>query len=520
MLNDNPYLNQIDRVLPRLLALYDQNPISPTLGIGDRFYWSWKIIDFGNATFQGVAHGLSRLVVNGSLPQGMDSNLIIKRIIRICRGVRHLQGKNGSVGEAFPNESSFCVTALVAYDLLSSIEVLGDRISDSETSEILNIVSPLISFLRRSDEHHALISNHLATASVALYKFHAITGLDDRCDRGRLFLNRILSSQSSEGWFKEYEGADIGYQSLCTFYLADLHRLRPDLGLLEPLTRSIKFSSHFLQLDGSFGGVYGSRNTRFYYPSGFEMLRSEIPEAGCLADFMRQSIRSNSVVTLETLDEPNLAPMFNSYCFAAEYFNISGSTSPSLPCHNPNLGVLHFPEAGLLVRGDQFSYTIISTKKGGVCYYQPRDMNLKKVIDAGAAYRNCSGEVYTTQALQHDNDISISPDSVEIRATLVRTNHIMPTPFKFLVLRVLNLTLMRNLRLGNVIKKCLAWLLINRQRKSSVANRRTINFQSSISIRDELQGESQDWEKIDISEAFSSIHMASQGYWQRQDDSK
>lgn len=519
--NVNPYLHQIERVLPRVLALYDQNPISPTLGLGDRYFWAWKLIDFGNASFQGAAHGLSRLVVNDLLPEGIESEAIIKRILRLCRAVRYLRGKNGSVGEAFPNESSFCVTALVAYDLLSALEVLGNRISRSDFSEIIDVVAPLISFLHRSDESHALISNHLATAAVALFKFHALTGQESSLARGGIFLDRILSNQSGEGWYKEYEGADPGYQSLCTYYLADLHRLRPDIELLDSLTRSIKFIGHFAHLDGSFGGVYGSRNTRFYYPSGFEMLRNEIPEAGRLADFMRQSILSQSVVTLETMDEPNLVPMFNSYCLAAQYFREVASSDYKLPCHNQNLGTVNFPDAGLVVRGDPISYTVISTKKGGVCYHFSRDNRSDTSIDTGAVYRAHNGDIFTSQAMQHHNEVSLTKEKIEIRSTLVRMNHSMPSPIKFILLRLLNVTLMRNLAISDFIKKCLVWLLINRKQKSTVINHRVISFQDGISIQDNLpEGSQKRWTKIKVDEPFSTLHMASQGYWQKQDDYK
>lgn len=88
----------------------------------------------------------------------------------------------------------------------------------------------MIHFQHKADEYHAFISNHLATVAVALYKWHALTG-ESVEKRGREILDRILKHQSEEGWYEEYGGADPGYQSLCTYYLADLHRLRPDLNL-------------------------------------------------------------------------------------------------------------------------------------------------------------------------------------------------------------------------------------------------------------------------------------------------
>ena len=70
---------------------------------------------------------------------------------------------NGSFEEAFPNEGSFCVTALVAHDLLSAADLMKDFVSNSEISEWLQIISPMIEYLVKHDENHAIISNHLAT---------------------------------------------------------------------------------------------------------------------------------------------------------------------------------------------------------------------------------------------------------------------------------------------------------------------------------------------------------------------
>ena len=506
--------------MPRLLALYDSNPVSPTLGLGDRYYWGWKLIDFGNATFQGATHGLSRLIANNLLPPEMDSSVITKLIVRMCLAVRYLQDKNGSVCEAFPHESSFCVTALVAYDLLSTLECLGDKLSGSEKAEIMQVVKPMITFLHRNDEHHGLISNHLATASAALFKFHAISNEGSHADRGQFFLNRILSHQSTEGWYREYEGADPGYQSLCTYYLADIHKLRPDLGLRDSLERSIKFLSYFAHPDGSFGGLYGSRNTRFFYPSGLEMLREEIPEAGRLADFMRDSIRSSTVVTLETMDEPNLVPMFNSYCLASKYFQPSDGHYTNMPCLNKSLGKLYFPKAGIYIQGDMTSYTIISTKKGGVCYSFPREGKKGALINAGIVYQSDKQDFYTSQAINENNEVIISDQKIKIFSPLTRVINIKLTPFKFMMLRFLNVTVMRNKKISNLVKQFLVWMLINRKSKINIRNERTISFSNGLVVRDKLSRQPNGWKKIDIKGEFSTMHMASQGYWQMQDGRK
>jgi len=51
-----PYLAQVHRALPRVLALYDRDPLGATYGLGDRTFWAWKLKDFPNATQQGAVN--------------------------------------------------------------------------------------------------------------------------------------------------------------------------------------------------------------------------------------------------------------------------------------------------------------------------------------------------------------------------------------------------------------------------------------------------------------------------------
>jgi len=518
--NDNPYLPQVWYTIPRLLSLFDNNPLSDTYGMGDRFRWAWKLIDFGNGTFQGAAHGLARLVVNGMLPEGLSEESVLRRIESIFRGAEALRYPNGSMAEAFPFESSFCVTALVAYDLLNACALLESRIDSAQHTRFLEVVRPLIGFLHKSDETHAFISNHLATAAAALYRWSAATGeAGER--RGREFLSRILDNQSKEGWFKEYEGADPGYQSLCLYYLADLHLLRPDLDILDALRRSVKFLRYFVHPDGSFGGYYGCRNTRFYFPAGIELLAKEIPEAAAMAVCMRRSISRNTTVTLAAMDEPNLIPMFNAYCWAA---SISGddirdieNNLAEVPSMTTTAFRKYFPEAGILIDKGQHHYTVVSLHKGGVCYHFHLNDKAKR-IDCGAVAKDDKGRLYSTQAFNAANRIRFHDDTVEVTAAFTKIHGEIPTPLQFLVLRLLNLTLMRIDTICSLVKKMLVKLLITGKKKASTSNKRTIRFGDDLAISDEWVNHKGKFSRLAVDTPFSVIHMASQGYWQRQDD--
>jgi hypothetical protein len=517
MTTPNPYLDQVHAALPRVLALFDRNPASPTLGQGDRFWWAWKWIDFGNGTFQGAAHGLARLVSAGLLPSWLPEESAVERIMEMFAGARGITRPNGSMEEAFPNESSFCVTALVAFDLLNALDLLGPRLSSGQRKFCLDTVRPLIAFLSVNDEEHGFISNHLATAAAALVLWTDLSGLPGE-ERGRLIWESIRRCQSSEGWFLEYQGADPGYQTLCTYYLAALHRLRPGWGIREPLARSIVFLSHFIHPDGSLGGLYGSRNTRFHYPAGLEFLADDIPEAAAIAAFMRSSVANQTVVTLAAMDEPNLMPMFNAYCWAAAVTAAGRPVppqAPPLPCHTPGSWRRRFDEAGLLVDKGPDHYTVVSWHKGGVVsHFRPGSRRL----DAGVLLKDHKGGQHSSQAFQPDNEVSLDGDCLTVTAPLCAVRMESPTPIKFFLLRLFCLTVFRSARLGNLVKRALVRHLITARKPTGLILRRVIRLGPELSIEDRLQGCATGFQRLEPVRPFSAIYMASQGYWQRQDD--
>ena len=120
---------------------------------------------------------------NGFLPKQVSEESVIKRIQGMFVGAEKLRYRNGSLAEAFPYESSFCVTALVAFDLLSAVELLDKRLSVGTINRYLAVVKPMISFLLKVDETHANISNHIATAAAAVSGVAREAGADERALR-------------------------------------------------------------------------------------------------------------------------------------------------------------------------------------------------------------------------------------------------------------------------------------------------------------------------------------------------
>jgi hypothetical protein len=519
---NNAFHDEICQSLPRVLSLLDSDLTSKSYGVADRYFWAWGLTDFGNGTFQGIANGLSQLWVSGLWPYQTNFDTFVERIDSLFSGAKKLTQKDGSLEEAFPREGSYCVTALVAFDLLVTLEHLDPLIGKKKKQEWLGIVEPMIQFLIESDESHAFISNHLATAAAALFRWYDITKQEaGSLPKGELLISRILQNQSKEGWFKEYEGADPGYQTLCTYYLADLHLRHRHLNLLNPLSKSLKFLWHFAHPDGSFGGYYGSRSTRFYNPGGILALRKEIPEAQALSSFMIGSLEEFKVVSLSSMDEPNLVPMFNSFAWSASLMKksladgVSFTRGLKLPCNDPTPLRKKFLDAGLLIdRGSDF-YTVVNFKKGGVV--QHYEDNTLSIVNTGVVFQNANGKFGSNQTFDDGFKYEIGDKTLKIHNQVMEMPKKLPSPFQFLLLRLCCFTFFRSSVIREFTKRILVNYLITRQKKWPVWNEREICLGKKLVINDK-QRDMKGFTEFKTAKPFVPIHMASKGYWQVQDE--
>ena len=508
-----PYLAEAVEALPRLLGGFDRNRVSPTFGVGDRLYWAWGVIDFPNATFQGAVHGMTRLWVHGVWPYATDPEQFVDRVDAAIHGIGACAATDGSLAEAFPNEGSWCVTALVAYDALAAIELMADQVDEDRKQQWMASVEPLITYIRRHNETHAFISNHLATGAAALARW----GVSANCEASRrastTIIDRILSRQHDEGWYVEYQGFDAGYQSLATYYLADIATRSHVPGLSESLKRSVEFVSHSVHPDGSFGGYYGSRNTRFYVPAGFHLLAPTSPTAAAIASRMATSVAARTVVTLSSLDAPNTPPMFNAYCLAA-VTPIPAAPQSTLPSERPAPARVVFPGAGLVFDRGPNHYTAISTKKGGVVQHYVGGR--ERMIDCGVVYER-SGRVGSTQFFVNAPTWDLDESRLTVRSQLRAMVTDVPRPWQFAALRMGAITVLRIRRLREFLKRRLVSMLITGPKRWEVGNVRVIELGEHLSVHDTAEPAGV-VTRHEPSGPFTAIHMASQGYWQQQDE--
>jgi hypothetical protein len=505
----NAYAREIDTTLPRVLALADRDPLSPTCGYGDRQFWAWKLIDFANGTLQGAVNGLSALLAADAFAPHVSQADMEGRIDTMLAATVRMMRRDGSFEEALPLEQSYCVTALVLYDALCAVA----RTPAPARAARAAAIRPLeraVGFLIRRDETHGFISNHLATAAAALLRWDALFADETARRKGGRLLERILGAQSEEGWFNEYGGADPGYQTLCITHLADAAALAADDRLQAALDRAMTFLSHFVHPDGSFGGIYGSRATRIYYPAGVEMLARRSAMAEALAARMRMSVARAATVPLTAIDQPNLLPLFNNYCQA---LLVAPGADPAVESGWSPLwtgGRRWFREAGLLIDCGESHYTVISVRKGGVVYHW-RNGRLA-VCDTGIALDDGRGRTLTSQGDDRENRVELANDRVKVSGRLRRRAIPLPGPWNFLLLRCMALTVMRIPPIGALVKRLIARFLVGGRRTSQGTFTREIALGPDLHIADRWQPAG--LRRIEVTTPFSVIHMASAGYWQ------
>ncbi len=505
---------QVDAACRHLLSEQHRDPHAPTWGCFDRRYWAWKLVDYPEATFQRNVYPLAWRLTHVN-PEESDLESVLTQAVQAgLQFAVRLQHKDGSFDQAFPNEHSFGATAFLLTPVLRAFKIIRPSSSATWNHAVEASIRRAADFLCGRAETHGRISNHIAGAVLALMESASLLQDLKYEHRASDLLQHLLRFQSQEGWFVEYDGADPGYQTLCLYYLAQVYRLRPTLELKSALERAISFLSYFAHPDGTFGGEYGSRRTAIFYPGGLALLSREFPLAHSLTRFMLKSIAEGRTVTLGDVDMGNFAPLVENY-IAALQAEIPDQPASPLPCEQVRV-CQDLAEAGLYVRGTRRYYAILGTSNGGVLKVFDRDRRAPLWDDSGYVGELSSGKLITTQMTDLTRPCRSTPIEIEFETPFFHMLRSTPSPFQFVVLRVLNLTLMHSSALREWVKKLLVHLLIRGKRRAPLELRRHIRFESEqIRVTDTLQTRGKiALHRLEYGRPFVAIHMASANYFQ------
>ena len=496
----------------RVLNLQNQDPLSKTRGCFDRRFWAWKICDYPEATYQ-------RMILPLCWYAEQEKDPLLQRKIKEAIGLGldyalSIQHADGSFDQAYPYEHSYGATAFLLHPLLKAFQFILPTDELSKKKEIEEKLYRSAAYLVKQREQHSFIANHLAGSALALMEAGSYFNESGFSQSGHALVDQIITRQSAEGWYLEYDGADAGYQTLCVHYLAQIYLLLRDKDLFQSLERAIHFLTYFAHPDGSFAGEYGSRRTAVYYPGGVALMGKVIPEAAALHAFMERSIEEGRTVRVTDIDDGNLAPLLSSTILAEQASKSFSLKHEILPCQNDSIQQ-DFTEAGISIRGTKQYYAVIGISNGGVCKIFDKRKAQLIYENSGLVLRMKKRASLTSQHTNlHNRTVQVEDSRLSFTIPLEKFTSMEQSPAKFLLLRMANLTFMRIRFFNELVKKALVKVLIKPSHSAKLVLKTDYSFnENSIQIQETITGKALgDVQAVFKSCGFNAIHMASARY--------
>jgi hypothetical protein len=470
--------------LPRLISAIDRNPFRPTYGCLDRQYWHYRTADFPCDMYQEGVLALA-LAYRHRLPGNRWHGVPRVRELALAalRFSARTARRDGSCDDYYPYERAL---GAAVFSLVAA----------AEACLVLEECDPAVekSLVRRArwvadHEESGRLANHHALAALGLELAARVTGRNELRQAAEARARAVLSWQSPEGWFDEYGGADPGYQTVSIDALARYRQWTAAAWLDEPLRRAVRFAHHFLHPDDTFGGEYGSRGTHHFYPHGMELLAGESPEAAELAEAHLRALAAGHAASLD--DDRMFAHRTAGWIRAWIDWASSKSAAPGIA--RPAT-IVHFPRAGIVVRRDGPTHSVVSLARGGVWKHFSGDR--PAVTDAGLIVQLDDGRIAVSQS--HDMTRSVE-SHLESEAAVVAVTgplHVArletATPWKFIVFRCGLLTVGRFCR--TLVRKLLQRRLITGRRAAPVQLSRTIELLPEPGRR--LPSSEEDWGEV------------------------
>jgi hypothetical protein len=487
------------------------------VGCCDRNYWAWKAKDFPDSILQYSLMPLLRVVkAPPSELKTQEKRYYLDTAVWASKFLLKIQHSNGSFDKSYPNELS---SGIVFSVLPLWISILSNYKKDLEP-ELFGAIEKgfdrAVSYVLRNKENYAVISNHLAHYAYVLFLIDKIWSNPACKNLGQLYIKTILKHQSSDGWYLEYEGPDMGYQTRTLSYIARILAIFPDEELKRSSLRSLQFISAFAYPDGSFGGEIGSRNTSIIYPYGFAWFAKYDSTASALLNFSVQSMNRGQGVQLHQTDLDNFIRLFDDHIETQQLLQNYTLMEPTqLPMEKKELRI-YFKDAGITVHRKSWYYAVVNFKKGGI--FKVFDVAKNKLVrnDTGWVYKN-NAEIFSNQMHQQPLDLKVEKDSSYIRGVFFRSSHKYLNPVSLILLRFFNLTFWRFQLIADFAKSMIVKVLFTQKIRSDITFERYFEWGGDIKVKTVLNWDDSKERFIQQTFQFVSVPMASSKYFQISD---
>lgn len=474
MISSDVYIEVVIKEIPKLLGLLDKNITSSTHGCFDREFWHYATSDTPSARKQEAVLTLALLF---KLKHSKNPYFKSERVLEFIKaGLNYwtkIQEKNGSFNEWYPKENSFVATSFTLYAMTETLILLN-----IDDPKIKNSISKAAHWLINKKEERAM--NQEAGSALALYNSYLITGDETFKIVSENKINNIYKKQDKEGWFIEYGGADIGYLSLAVDYLGKLYQKTNNKKLLDVLKKSCDFLSYFIHPDFTFGGVYGSRNTEYLIPHGFEIIADKDKSALLLTSAIRESLKKQTYFP-NSLDERYLSQIL--YTWIQAHMDSKNKYSKDwLFKKNFNKD---FENAGIYIFSNKNFYFVVNYKKSGVFKLYLKQKK-KQVVDSGIFLKIRKKRFQS--AWFGNSKFEIKNNRIKVSGNFVKYKSNKTSPFKYFLIRLFQYTFGRIEKIGLFVKNKLRDFLITKNKKERHWFERIIEFKNSkIVIIDTLK---------------------------------
>lgn len=491
--------------IPKLLTLQDRNPHSPTYGCFDRNFWHYKIIDFPSGMAQEFVWPLALAMTTDLEANPYHRAAALREWVEagILFAARSAH-RDGSCDDYFPYERA---GGAAAFSLLACVESYA--LLDLHNTEMLAFFRKRANWLANHHESGQL-ANHQALIALCLVRVGRLLDTREWDEARDQRLARVLSWQDEEGWFQEYEGCDTGYHTLTIGLLAQLHESTPREDLKQAIGKAVRFVSHFIHPDGSFGGEYSSRNTYNFFPHGFEIASRWMHEARDINDrFLGGLARGLDACPA---DDHIVGHSLWSCLLAWRYS--TSDTDIDTPAPQRADGRFHFPNAGLLVERRNGAELYLALNKGSTFKFF-RDGKLV-VSDTQISIQIGAKRQRTAVAhLIDDYAWELGENEIVVRGTCHWAMQKQMTSSSLIALRILMFSIGKYA--PTLIRKALQKLLITGKRVAPFEFTRRVSWSDDkLRVSDEVTARS--WagvSAVGIGASQTSIYVAMSRTFQR-----
>ncbi|MGD9581458.1 MAG: hypothetical protein AB7V50_08800 [Vampirovibrionia bacterium] len=516
---ENKLATYVLKQAPKVLSLLDKGEFSPTYGCFDRNFWHYKTVtDYPSATYQQCSLFLAHLYAS-YLPG--NNFYQQKEILQLCiSSIEYwlsIQNSDGSFNEWYPNEHSHVATAFTLYAITESLLLIKSEIDYEVLQRYKISLMKAVKWLVKNPD--TVVTNHSAGALTAIYNTYMLYSDKSLLKHVDECVALLKDLQSQEGWFKEYYGADIGYTSVSIDFLAKYYNKSGDERVYNILEKAVTFLAYFMHPDGSSGGEYGNRNTKYIMPAGIHLLAKYFEPARFVLDNFYYGFKKGTQITLDNVDDRYYTFFFApNYIEAAVYFSNLKEEDIKFDRTRFTYFSHIFSQAGIVVKKTPNYYFVCNFKKGGVIKLFGNDGNLL-YSDSSYFVKFVNKKLASSQTLIPNLDYYVDnseEDEVEIKfeSPFKWVNTSLPLTKILIPFRIFNYTLGYFNFIMDYFNNHIKKKFISKPKFAPLTIKRNISIKNNVLTIEDVISKKTDLKvySIDLPASKTNLHVPSSRY--------